>query len=95
MAAPYGVGDKGKIRVGLKQMNRSARLVTVVPLTLGLALAGAAFAQQGDTPVNSTTTLRLPQNPQIFGTPLPSVVKATAIVNGEVITQTDIDESFV
>ena len=28
----------------------------------------------------------------MFGTPLPSVVKATAIVNGEVITQTDIDQ---
>ena len=29
---------------------------------------------------------------QLFGTALPSVVKATAIVNGEVITQTDIDQ---
>ena len=28
----------------------------------------------------------------MFGSPLPQVVKATAIVNGEVITQTDIDQ---
>jgi peptidyl-prolyl cis-trans isomerase SurA len=34
----------------------------------------------------------LPENPQLFGTTLPSVVKATAIVNGEVITQSDIDQ---
>jgi peptidyl-prolyl cis-trans isomerase SurA len=42
--------------------------------------------------VNSTQSLRLPQNPQLFGSTMPSVVKATAIVNGDVITQTDIDQ---
>lgn len=36
--------------------------------------------------------MRLPDNPQIFGQAMPSVVKATAIVNGEVITQTDVDQ---
>ena len=41
---------------------------------------------------NSATALRLPENPKIYGSPLPQVVKATAIVNGEVITQTDIDQ---
>ncbi len=74
----------------MNQINYSARLTRVVPLALGLALATAGFAQQ-DTP-SSTSTLNLPQNPQVFGSPLPSVVKATAIVNGEVITQTDIDQ---
>ena len=34
----------------------------------------------------------LPENPQVFGTAMPSVIKATAIVNGDVITQTDIDQ---
>lgn len=53
-------------------------------------LLTAGFAQQ-DTP-SSISTLNLPQNPQVFGSPLPSVIKATAIVNGEVITQTDIDQ---
>ncbi len=42
--------------------------------------------------VNSATSLRLPENPVIYGSPLPQVVKATAIVNGEVITQTDVDQ---
>ena len=41
---------------------------------------------------NTTSALRLPENPQLFGTVMPSVVKATAIVNGEIITQTDIDQ---
>jgi peptidyl-prolyl cis-trans isomerase SurA len=61
-----------------------------IPLALGLVLATAGFAQQ-EVP-NTTSTLNLPENPQLFGSPLPSVVKATAIVNGEVITQTDIDQ---
>ena len=69
-------------------------------ISLGLALAatGAGLAAQAvapaDTapPVNSTATLNLPQNPQLFGTTMPSVIKATAIVNGDVITQTDIDQ---
>ncbi|HEY0630292.1 MAG TPA: peptidylprolyl isomerase, partial [Sphingomicrobium sp.] len=70
---------------------------------MGFALAGAAIAQQAGTgaapqpqqpapQVNSTATLNLPANPQVFGSPLPSVVKATAIVNGEIITQTDIEQ---
>ncbi|HXG80423.1 MAG TPA: peptidylprolyl isomerase, partial [Sphingomicrobium sp.] len=81
-----------------KQMTISARLIRGVPIALGLVLAGAAIAQEQAAPAgqapqaNSTATLNLPQNPQLFGSALPSVVKATAIVNGEVITQTDIDQ---
>jgi peptidyl-prolyl cis-trans isomerase SurA len=62
-----------------------------------LAVAGTAFAQEAAPPSsagspNSTTALRLPENPQLFGSSMPSVVKATAIINGEIITQTDIDQ---
>lgn len=62
-----------------------------------LGLAGAAVAQVTPTAPsasqsNSAASLRLPENPVIYGSPLPQVVKATAIVNGEVITQTDIDQ---
>jgi peptidyl-prolyl cis-trans isomerase SurA len=56
----------------------------------GIVTAGAAMAQEQAT--NSATALKLPENPIVFGTNLPSVVKATAIVNGEIITQTDIDQ---
>jgi peptidyl-prolyl cis-trans isomerase SurA len=62
------------------------------------AAATSAVAQQppqtaapSDAP-STTKTLRLPENPQVFGTAMPSVVKATAIVNGDVITQTDVDQ---
>src|SRR5436190_6609993 len=66
---------------------------------LVLAAATAAYAQeppmperaQASTP-STTSALRLPQNPQLFGSTMPSVIKATAIVNGEIITQTDIDQ---
>jgi hypothetical protein len=56
-----------------------------------IGMAGAAFAQATPVatpakPVNSAASLRLPENPVIYGAPLPQVVKATAIVNGEVIT---------
>ena len=47
---------------------------------------------QPQAPVNSTQSLKLPQNPQVFGNAMPSVVKATALVNGDVITQTDVQQ---
>jgi peptidyl-prolyl cis-trans isomerase SurA len=63
---------------------------------LVLAVATGAAAQNAadpNTPASgSASVLKLPDNPQIFGQAMPSVVKATAIVNGEVITQTDIDQ---
>ena len=69
----------------------SVRMMRNVSIALGLALATAAIGQQPAQP-SSAATLKLPENPQVFGAALPSVVKATAIVNGEVITQTDIDQ---
>lgn len=66
------------------------------PLTafvaLGVVAASAAAAQDQEQTGNSASALNLPANPIVFGTNLPSVVKATAIVNGEIITQTDIDQ---
>jgi peptidyl-prolyl cis-trans isomerase SurA len=78
----------------------SARMVRGVTLTVGIALATTAIAQQAQTggqvqqpsQPSSAATLNLPRNPELFGSSMPSVVKATAIVNGEVITQTDIDQ---
>ena len=56
------------------------------------AVAGTALAQQAATEPSSTSALKLPENPQLFGSAMPSVIKASAIVNGEIITQTDIDQ---
>ena len=65
--------------------------------SIALGVATSALAQDqapqaAPPPVNSTKSLNLPQNPEIFGSAMPSVIKATAIVNGEVITQTDVDQ---
>src|SRR4051794_33812300 len=59
--------------------------------------ASSAVAQQGNDPDQTAApdtahALKLPENPQLFGTAMPSVIKATAIVNGDVITQTDVDQ---
>ena len=64
---------------------------------LALGIATAAIAQSDPSAAPATSApgnrpLDLPENPQLFGTTLPSVVKATALVNGEVITQSDIDQ---
>ena len=64
---------------------------------LALAVATTAVAQEAADPTatqapNSASALKLPENPQIFGATMPSVVKATAMVNGAVITQTDVDQ---
>ena len=63
---------------------------------ISLGVASAAAGQQsgkaGAPPVNTSQSLHLPENPQLFGTTMPSVIKATAIVNGSVITQTDVDQ---
>jgi peptidyl-prolyl cis-trans isomerase SurA len=66
-------------------------------LALAAAAASAAVAQDAPAPppsepVNSTHSLRLPEHPQVFGTAMPSVIKATAIVNGDVVTATDVDQ---
>jgi peptidyl-prolyl cis-trans isomerase SurA len=58
-------------------------------LALASAAAVAAIAQTDDAP---STRLNLPANPQFFTDDDPSVRKATAIVNGDVITRTDVDQ---
>lgn len=65
--------------------------------TLAMAGATSALAQNQARPpapptASSAQSLKLPQNPEIFGSAMPSVIKATALVNGEVITQTDVDQ---
>jgi peptidyl-prolyl cis-trans isomerase SurA len=75
--------------VAVKKLMTKAGPVSAL-VALGVALASAAPAQ--DQTGNSTSALKLPSNPTVFGASMPSVVKATAIINGEIITQTDIDQ---
>lgn len=57
------------------------------------ALAGGALAQTvPDESTPRTGGLDIPTNLQIFGKVDPNVRKATAIVNGDVITGTDVDQ---
>jgi peptidyl-prolyl cis-trans isomerase SurA len=75
--------------------NSTRTLCAGAALLLGFATGAAAQQQQSNEqsqPINSTQSLHLPENPQVFGTAMPSVIKATAIVNGDVITQTDVDQ---
>jgi peptidyl-prolyl cis-trans isomerase SurA len=57
-----------------------------------LALGAAAIAQDAlPSAASSTAPLGLPENPNFFGKNDPNNRKATAVVNGEIITGTDID----
>jgi len=76
---------------------RSSTRVWYAGAALVLVAATSALAQQSPNvdqaqAPDSTHSLGLPENPQIFGTAMPSVIKATAIVNGDVITQTDVNQ---
>lgn len=55
-----------------------------------LALAGGASAQE--TAGSGSGGLALPENPQIFGKNDPNHRKATVVINGEVVTGTDVDQ---
>jgi peptidyl-prolyl cis-trans isomerase SurA len=64
---------------------------------VALAAASGAVAQDTTPPenqpeVNSSQALKLPENPEVFGNAMPSIVKATALINGDVITRTDVEQ---
>ena len=64
-------------------------------LILGIAGSAAIAAQTaGDTPPSSAANLDLPKEVQLLGKPDPNVRKPTALVNGYVITRTDVDQRF-
>jgi peptidyl-prolyl cis-trans isomerase SurA len=71
---------------------RAFYAASAIAFVAGTAALAQTQPTAQSTEPNTTSGLRLPQNPQVFGTTMPSVVKATAIVNGAVITQTDIDQ---
>jgi peptidyl-prolyl cis-trans isomerase SurA len=76
------------------RLNSTRALLASAAVLLGVATGAVAQeATEAPTPpAKSTESLHLPENPELFGTSMPSVIKATAIVNGDVITQTDVDQ---
>lgn len=83
-----------KIVARAYRLNSTRSFCAVAAILAGVA--SGAFAQQtGDQasqPINSSKSLHLPENPEVFGEAMPPIIKATAIVNGDVITQTDVDQ---
>ncbi|GAA4043159.1 hypothetical protein GCM10022281_25460 [Sphingomonas rosea] len=73
-------------------MRKATQFLTMAAVVGLTGLAGTALAQNARPAVNSTAPLNLPQTLTVYGKPIPAVVKASAIVNGVVITQTDIDQ---
>ena len=78
------------------RLNMARVLCAGTAVLLGVASAAVAQQQAGDEPpsqpINSSQSLNLPENPEVFGSRMPPIIKATAIVNGDVITQTDVDQ---
>lgn len=75
--------------------SKVVRFCRLAALIIGIAGSTAIAAQTvSDSEVPSTANLDLPQNLQIFGKVDPNVRKPTAIVNGYVITRTDVDQRF-
>ena len=69
-----------------------AVLLLAGTVTAATAIAQTAPAAGGQAPTLPVQpTLQLPSNPQFLGDENPNVRKATAIVNGTVITGTDVD----
>jgi peptidyl-prolyl cis-trans isomerase SurA len=79
------------VAVGFRLNSARVWLMAAALTAVAGTTALAQDAPQEDS-LDTAHSLRLPQNPQVFGSPIPSVVKATALVNGDVITQTDVDQ---
>jgi peptidyl-prolyl cis-trans isomerase SurA len=64
----------------------------VITALLGAALVAGPLGAQGNPSEDSAANLDLPKDVQLLGPRDPNVRKATAIVNGAIITDTDIDQ---
>ncbi|WP_414690823.1 peptidylprolyl isomerase [Novosphingobium sp. UBA6272] len=71
---------------------RLTRLHSYALSAAALALCAPVVVAAQDVPPTQGGNLALPDNPVIFGKNDPNVRKATVIINGEVITGTDIDQ---
>ncbi len=78
--------------------NKTARFGRLAGVMLALATASAVTGQQSgpatvdDQAIPDNAGLDIPDNLQIFGNVDPNVRKATAIVNDNVLTRTDVDQ---
>ena len=56
------------------------------------AFATGAGAQDAPAPASAQGALNIPDNVKLFGNPDPNVRRPTAVVNGEIITGTDVEQ---
>ena len=68
------------------------RAVLLSTASLGLGVSGATAQTVNDDDNVASQQLNLPQDVTVFGKSDPNVRKATAIVNGRIITGTDVDQ---
>lgn len=83
--------NDGNMSIVTRLSLTKTRLHTLVLLGLAGTVAGAAVAQDA-APASSTGPIIVPENVQMFGKEDPNVRRATAVVNGEIITGTDVDQ---
>ena len=83
----------------MMSFSKALRATCSVALVAALALGSSSFALAQDqsddtdqTPQSDNTGLNIPSDVQLFGHLDPNVRKPTAIVNGTVITGTDVDQ---
>lgn len=80
----------------MKPIIGTQRVARCIAITLAIAssghAAGTALAQTAIPSRNSADALDIPTDLTIFGDDDPTVRKPTAIINGEIITQTDVDQ---
>ena len=87
----HGIGHQ-PARHHVRKASKARPAVTATVARPPVAAPPVAPAATAPTEANGAAALRLPANPIVFGNAMPSVVKATAIVNGEIITQSDIQQ---
>ena len=81
------------MKTDIVKSGRVARTFGLGAAMLALvSLTGASIAQTVPDAASPKSNLNLPENPQVFGKIDPNVRKPTAIVNGAVITGTDVDQ---
>lgn len=83
------------VKTQFRLIKRKSRVALAVGITAALT-ASLAGAQENapETPAADTPQgqIVIPQNMQMFGKNDPNVRKATAVVNGDIITGTDVDQ---
>ena len=88
------------MKIGFSLFSASARAalalgvlaVAAAPIAGTIASAQTLLDPAEEAPAASAGALNLPANPTIFGKADPHLRRATAIVNGEIVTGTDIDQ---